>query len=155
MKVEQAMSVSPVSCGPDAMLSDVAVLMWEADCGFIPIVDPRQHVIGVITDRDICIAAGTRKRPPTCIRAGEMMIREVASCHLGDDLETALDIMRKEAVRRLPVTDASGVLVGVLSIDDVVAEASRAKTRVSSAAVIETLKTICLHRLPVACPADA
>jgi len=146
MRVEQIMSSSPLSCGPETMLSDVAALMWEGDCGFIPIVDPQRHVVGVITDRDICIAAGIRRRPPARIRAREVMNRDVACCGGGADLQTALAIMRHEGVRRLPVLDADRVLTGVLSIDDVVAEASREGTGLNAADVVDTLKATCVYR---------
>ena len=147
MRVEQIMSSSPLACGPDTMLSDVALLMWEGDCGFIPIVDPRRHVVGVITDRDICIAAGTRKRPPAHIRARELMDHDVACCDAADDIQAALETMRRRGVRRLPVTGPDGVLAGVLSIDDVVAEAGGEATGISSGDVVDTLKTLCTHRL--------
>jgi CBS domain-containing protein len=130
------------------MLSDVALLMWEGDCGFIPIVDTGRHVVGVITDRDICIAAGTRKRPPAHICARELMDHDVACCQTSDDVRAALLTMRQRGVRRLPVIGSDGVLAGVLSIDDVVVEAGSATSDVSSGDVVDTLKTICTYHLP-------
>jgi CBS-domain-containing membrane protein len=73
----------------------------------------------MITDRDICIAAATRNRKTSDIKAEEMMRGEVFSCAADDDLETALKKMKKNQLKRLPITGERGELVGILSIADI------------------------------------
>jgi len=118
MRVRQIYTRDVSSCTPDDTLAHAASLMWNRDCGFIPVVEHQGRVVGILTDRDIAIAAGTQNR-----RTGEMPVREVMSrnlrtCRPEDDLETALDTMAYNQVRRLVVTDETGVLRGVLSLGD-------------------------------------
>ena len=149
MKVQQIMTASPLTCTPDSTLADVALLMWEGGCGFMPIIDRAGAVRGVITDRDICIVAGTRRRAPAQIHARELMQPNVACCHPDDDVKTALRLMERRHVRRLPVTGPGGVLAGILSMDDVVLQAGGAAGDVSAADVVDTLRRICSQHLPV------
>ena len=149
MKVQQIMTAAPLTCTPDSTLADIALLMWEGGCGFMPVVDAAGAVRGVITDRDICVATGTRRRPASHIHARELMERDVACCHPEDDVKAALTLMRRRRVRRLPVTRYDGVLAGILSMDDVVLEAGGSATDISAADVVDTLKTICSQHLPV------
>jgi len=81
------------------------------------------NVIGVITDRDMCIALGTRNRKPSDLRVWDVMPRKLFTCMEGDDVHCALKTMRGAKIRRLPVIDRDGSLVGVLSIDDIVLHA--------------------------------
>ena len=73
MTVQELMTPFPATCGPADNLAQAAEHMWDADCGIVPVVDERGHVLGVITDRDICIAAATRGRAPAEIAAGDMV----------------------------------------------------------------------------------
>ena len=70
MKVQQIMTKTVSSCLPDDTTNQAARIMWERDCGFVPVVEGRasQRVVGVVTDRDICIAAYTKNRPLDQIR---------------------------------------------------------------------------------------
>lgn len=127
MKVREIFTESPAVCTPDTTLASAGWLMWENDCGFLPVIDDGK-VISVITDRDICIGAATKYRP-----AAEIAVREVANgklhaCGPDDDLLDALRTMRTVRVRRLPVLDAEGRLLGVLSVNDVVRVAKTAKS---------------------------
>ncbi len=76
-------------------------------------------VIGVITDRDICIALGTRSRPPGDINVGEVMSGKLHGCAPDDDIHVALQTMKEGKVRRLPVIAKNASLVGVISMDDI------------------------------------
>lgn len=79
--------------------------------------------MSVITDRDICIALGTRNQRASDVRVGDVIYRPSVLCSAEDDLRSALKIMAAEKVRRLPVVDAEGKLVGVVSLDDVTLQA--------------------------------
>jgi len=93
--------------------------MWNANCGFLPVETADGKVTGVITDRDICVALGTRNRLPGDIVVGEVMTGKLYSCAPEDDIHQALQSMKEGRVRRLPVIAKNGSLAGVISMDDV------------------------------------
>ena len=148
MKVEQLMTPAPATCGLSDNLGQVVERMWDANCGIIPVVDDDAHVIGVITDRDICVAAATRGLTPGGIRVDEMQRRPVVTCRPADSLHTALALMRQHHVRRLPVTTDQGILHGIISLDDITLAAGTRDT-VEGAEIVTTLKAIVAPRLPV------
>ncbi|MFZ0821281.1 MAG: CBS domain-containing protein [Candidatus Acidiferrales bacterium] len=146
MKVKDAMVGSPVSCGPESNLGVAAELLWNQNCGILPVVNPERKVVGVMTDRDMCIALGTRNCLPGQIAVKEVMTSKVHSCQVDDDVHSALETMAKGRVRRLPVLDSQGTLQGILSMDDVVLHtqgASQANVAgLTQKDVVETLKRI-------------
>lgn len=125
MKVEKLMTRNPVSCTPEDDLSVPARLMWEADCGCVPVVDRDRRVVGMVTDRDVCMAAYTQGRPLREMRVGEVMSNKVHACRMADDLEVAERMMKTRQVRRLPVLDTDERLVGMLSLNDLALRAAR------------------------------
>jgi CBS domain-containing protein len=120
MTVHEIMTCQPVCCHSDTNLATAAALLWERDCGALPIVDQENRPTGMITDRDICIAVGTRNKPATEIRVGEVMMGRVYSCDADADIHEALASMERNHVRRLIITAGDGRLCGILSIDDIV-----------------------------------
>ena len=152
MRVQEIMVSSPLTCGPQANLGEVANLMWKGDCGVVPVTDSAGKLLGVITDRDICIAAATKDRAPSHIYANELPRGDVFSCRPEDETQTALKAMREHRVRRLPVTAADGTLLGIVSINDILLAAG-GKADVSAADVLDTFKVICGHRPPLAAKA--
>jgi CBS domain-containing protein len=147
MKVEQLMTPSPATCGPTENLAQAVERMWDANCGIIPVVDDLGHVIGVVTDRDICIAAATRGLAPGNIRVDEMRRGPVVACRPDDELKTALTAMKEHRVRRLPVTSDEGILHGIISLDDI-ALAAGSRDTVTAAEVISVMKAIYAPPLP-------
>ena len=144
MRVQDVMTVDVRTCPPDANVAQVAQVMWESDCGAVPIVDADNRVRGVVTDRDICIALGTRNQPAASVRAADVMSAEVLTTAADDGLASALATMRAGCVRRLPVVDAQGALCGILSLDDVVLHvAEQSRDGKLKDAMIDTLKAIC------------
>lgn len=149
MKVREAMTELPSFCRVETNLGSAAELMWNANCGFLPVQNKEGKVVGVVTDRDMCIALGTRNRLPGDISVGEVMSGTLFACGPADDVHTALQTMRSAKVRRLPVIEPNGSLVGVISMDDIVSEAESApfgkKTGISVDEVVRTFQQI-LHR---------
>lgn len=152
MKIQELMTRDVDACSPATDLAAVAMTMWRQDCGFVPIIDDARRVIGVITDRDICMALATRHRRAEELTAREVMSGELISVRPEDDLRVALETMRTRRVRRLPVVDAGQCLRGVVSINDVVLHAQASGGRVtpgiSANDVLATLQGICGHPLP-------
>lgn len=146
MKVQEVMSSGVQSCSPDSNLATAARLMWDNDCGALPVAADGK-VTGMITDRDICIAAAAQNRPLADIAVKEVISGNVYACRPEDDLRYALETMRKQQVRRLPVVDSAGRLHGILSINDLVLKAKRGKkkTGLSYGDVVSTLKAIFAH----------
>jgi len=144
MKVRDVMTKEAVFCRLDAPLSEAAELMWTKGCGFLPVVGEGGNVIGVITDRDIGIAFGTRDQRPSELLAKDVMSARLFTCTSEDSIPCALSTMRMEVLRRLPVIDGEGNLVGVLSIDDVVLRAREraSKKEISYKDVEEAFKAI-------------
>ncbi|MGH9460142.1 MAG: CBS domain-containing protein [Vicinamibacteria bacterium] len=152
MKVERLMKTDVNACRPDDTGNCAARIMWERDCGFVPVVDERERVLAVVTDRDLCIAAYTQGKPLQEITLRSVMSQEIFSCQPDDDLAEAQTVMRERQVRRLPVTDAEGRLKGILSLSDITREAAKEaqshpkKVEVSYSEVAETLAGINIPR---------
>ena len=149
MRVQDVMTRNVRSCQPEATVDQAAMMMWDYDCGVLPVVDDDRRVMGMITDRDIAIAAATRGRLTTQIKVGEVMSGNVFACAEDEDIKSALNTMRREKVRRLPVINYEGRLAGILSINDVVLRAEEARVgrapEISYEDVMSTLKAICEH----------
>jgi CBS domain-containing protein len=120
MKVNEVMTKSPAYCSADTNLGAAAEIMRKRNCGFLPVVSPQQNVVGVITDRDMCIAMATRNRLPGQVTVQEISSMVTYSCRPDDDVQAAMETMADKKVRRLPVIDAAGKLEGILSVDDVI-----------------------------------
>jgi CBS domain-containing protein len=152
MKVEDVMTETVTSCKPDTNLAEAVALMWEADCGALPVVADGGKVIGIITDRDIAIAVGTRDRRPSQTPVSEVMSKKVYACAPDDDIHIALKTMRKDKIRRLPAIDEKGILRGIVSMNDVVLHAEKFDGRktidLSYDDAVNTLKAICEHHHP-------
>ncbi len=146
MKVKDAMLGAPYYCQPDATLATAAELMSKANCGFLPVQLAEGIVISVITDRDICVSLGTRNRPAGEVTVAEAMSGDLYFCSPEDDIHLALQTMREANVRRLPVTAHNGMLVGVLSMDDILFRAkpvsSGKEPELSSDEVVRTFRSI-------------
>ena len=123
MKVKEVMMGTPYTCRRETNLGEAAELMWKGNCGFLPIAGADNHVCGVITDRDICIALGTRNNLAGEVTVGEVTEGKLYACSPEDEIHLALLTMQEGKVRRLPVIDSDGRAVGVLSMDDVLLRA--------------------------------
>jgi CBS domain-containing protein len=131
MNVEQLMTKNGAACLPGATLNEVAQIMWDGDCGFVPVVEShaRPRLVGVITDRDVCMAAYTRGASLKDLCAADAMTADFAVCGPADALSHAVLRMAEARVRRLPVADEAGQLIGVISISDIAREAARQRRR--------------------------
>ena len=91
MKVRELMTADARACSPTTTLAGAAATMWEADCGILPVVEDGGRIVGVITDRDVCIAAGTRARPASELLVADAMTTKVRTCS-PDDSTLARDL---------------------------------------------------------------
>jgi CBS domain-containing protein len=153
MKVQDIMTSDVQCCGPDTNLTAAAKMMWDSDCGALPVLNVQGRVMGMITDRDICMAAATKNKPASDITVWETVSGKAYTCQMSDDVHTALDIMKRERVRRLPVVDEEGMLQGIVAMNDFVLLAGEAKggkvPAISYDDVLRTMKAISAHRVLV------
>lgn len=149
MKVEQIMSRPALTCGANDSLNRAAQVMWEADIGCVVVLEG-DRLVGVITDRDICMAAYTRGAPLSQVAVREVMSRNVAVVRVDDRLGMAEALMRSKKVRRLPVVDEQDRVVGLLALTDVARAAQQQRGRrvpdVAGDEVLSTLGAICEPR---------
>jgi CBS domain-containing protein len=152
MKVADVMMRTPASCTAETNLAAAVEILWTRNCGMLPVVNHDGTVTGVVTDRDICIALGTRNRRASEITVQEIQPEKLFACKADDDIHTALAIIGDAKVRRLPVLDETGKLQGILSLDDLVLHATAAfggrAPELSSGDVIECMKRVYSSGLP-------
>ncbi|MGE0712348.1 MAG: CBS domain-containing protein [Planctomycetota bacterium] len=142
MKVKNLMSHDVFACGVEDTLAHAAQVMWEHDCGAVPVVDGDSQVVAMVTDRDLCMAAYTQGKRLGDIPLRSAMSRQLRACHEDDDVAAAEELMRRNQVRRLPVTAKGGRLVGIISLNDLAREAARKGGKLDRAEVVETLAAI-------------
>lgn len=146
MKIADLMTRNPVACSPVTNLSEAAELMLRADCGILPVVQDGK-LQGVVTDRDLFIALGTRDLRPSSMTVADVMRGPVYSCGPDDGVDEVLKIMSQHAIRRVPVAGFGGSLMGIVSMNDIVLALDKKKAA-RGGAVIETMQAICAHHHP-------
>ena len=148
MKVQDAMTKAPATCCPDTNLATAAELMWIHDCGSLPVLGDAEAIVGIVTDRDMLIAVGTRNQRPADLTVAEVMTSPVVTCAPSDDVAAALSTMKDRKIRRLPVVDSDGKLAGILAMNDLVLRSGRngrRETAVPYDEVMTAFKAICDH----------
>jgi CBS domain-containing protein len=147
MKVSDLMTTAVNSCDAHDNLQRAAQIMWENDCGIVPAVDGDGRVVGMITDRDICMAAYTHGESLWQIPVSSAMANLVHSVRETDSLEVVETLMRRVRVRRVPVLDQDGRLKGLLSMNDLAryahVPAGRDGDGLSGDSIVQTLAAIC------------
>lgn len=146
--VEDLMSRQVHACRSEHALDEAARLMWEHDCGWVPVTDDAGQPLGVVTDRDVCMAAYTQGRDLKSILVGDVMTRGLVTCDPTTTPAEAEALMAEHQVRRLPVV-ADGRLVGVVSLNDLALASMGRPRRVTIKSIAETLARIGEHRRPV------
>lgn len=156
MKVKDVMTQQAKAIWLTESLADAAKLMWDNDCGVLPVIKDGRKVVGMITDRDICMALAIRDTQPSRVSIEEVMNGQVYSVNADDDIDQALNAMQEHKIRRLPVLNSEGDLEGILSINDIVLNATPAKTGpLPYGQVVKTYQAICEHPLQSSATAAA
>jgi CBS domain-containing protein len=141
LRVRSIMTDGPGACSPDETLNAAAQRMWDLDCGSVPVLQDGK-LVGIITDRDICMAAYTRGLPPTAIRVGDIMAKHVHSCGPEESLERAATLMADAQMRRLPVIDAERRLLGIVSLADIARSAPALGQREAAELVYQLVRAL-------------
>jgi len=147
MKVKDIMTTKALrSCSSDANLQYAAKVMKAGNCGALPVIDQDKKVVGIITDRDICLTLSDKHTKAHAeIPISEIMGKKVHTINENDDISTAFKQMRKNRVGRLPVVDQDGRLKGILSVHNLVSQSFDGQEEHAAAHgenIIKTLKAL-------------
>jgi CBS domain-containing protein len=118
MKISELMTRDVKACALNETLNAAARIMWDHDCGCVPVVDAHRRLAGIVTDRDLSMAAYTQGLPLGAIPIERVMSSRVIACSPSDSVATAHRLMRTHEIHRIPVVNSSGALVGILSLSD-------------------------------------
>jgi len=141
MQVQDIMTKDVSFCNPGTNAAAATEIMWARNCGALPVVEDGRGVVGIVTDRDLLIALGTRNRKAADLPVGEVMNKNVSVCAPDDDVRDALKIMAQRQLHRLPVIDKEGgALKGILSLDDI---ALGAEPNGLAEDLLMTMKAVC------------
>ncbi len=156
MRARDVMTSNIGICEPEDTLRRAAQIMKEKDCGCVPVTDSMSRVLGMVTDRDVCMAAYTSDLPLSSIHAVSAMSRDPRTCKSDDRVEKVEALMKAHQVRRLPVVDSENRLLGIVSLNDLALiaedeEFMEPRNILDKQRVAETLAGIGRHR-PAALP---
>jgi len=140
MRVTEVMTKNPACCWPSSSALTAATIMQQKDVGILPVIeDPfTTRLVGVVTDRDLCLHVVAGGRDPAYIWISECMTEDPVCCGVEDDVGHALELMEEHQVRRLPVVNAKREIVGILAFSDLVR-----KSAIDSAGIAASLRRIC------------
>jgi CBS domain-containing protein len=122
MRIRHAMTKEPRCCVPSDTAQKAAMIMRDEDAGVVPVLENEQSrkIVGVVTDRDLCMNVVAEGRDPRTVRTEECMTTTVVTCSPNDSIEKATELMRENQIRRIPVVNEQGELQGIVSVADVV-----------------------------------
>jgi CBS domain-containing protein len=120
MKAVDVMTRDVLTCSRGEMLETAAQIMWERDCGIVPVVDESGRAVGVVTDRDVCLAALSSLRPLSEIPVVAAISKELVSATEEASVDDVAKLMREHQIRRVPIVDEAGRPVGIVSLADLV-----------------------------------
>jgi len=150
MNIEKVMTREVCTCSPGDTLNRAAQLMWEGDCGALPVVDEQHHVISMVTDRDICMGSYLQAVPLWGAPVSSVMSKELFTCSPEDDVDDVERLMREKRIRRVPVVGGAGELVGIVTLGDLArcSQSSAFQKALGGLAITRTLAAISEPRPP-------
>jgi len=121
MKCSEVMTDNPVCCLPGDSVSQAARVMRREHVGPVPVISDEQtrELIGIVTDRDLAIKVVAESRDSNKTTVGEVMTNTIIACREDDDMSSAIAAMEEHQIRRIPVIDQGGRIVGIISQADV------------------------------------
>lgn len=136
MTCAEVMTPSPTCCQPAHTAVDVAELMQREDVGLVPVISDNTKLIGVITDRDIVLKVVAAGRDPKATAVSEVMTTDPVSCLPQESIEAAMELMASRQIRRIPIVDKDGAIVGIVAQADI---ATRAATPQATGQVVQAI----------------
>ncbi|MDO8432746.1 MAG: CBS domain-containing protein [Candidatus Binatus sp.] len=155
MNVADLMTRDVMFCTIHDSLNSAARIMWDHDCGGVPVVDDEKKLIGLVTDRDICMASYLQGRPLAEIPIRLAMSPKVITCAATDNLAMVHRLMRVYEVHRIPVIDDGDRVAGIVSLSDIVNaarvdRATASKNGSHASEIAATITAICRQRVSAA-----
>ncbi len=147
MEIENIMSKPVITCHAHETLNDAAERMWNHDCGALAVLDANDRIVGVITDRDICMASYTLGGSLLDLHVEGAMARVVFACDAKDSIETVEQLMRDKQIRRIPIVNSDRQPIGMVTLSDLARHASSGrKSNSVDRQVTQTLAEVCEPR---------
>lgn len=119
MKCKDIMTPNPSYCSPKEISVKAARIMRDEDVGIVPVCEEDKKLVGVVTDRDICLTVVAEERHPREVKVSECMSEDLVTCKPEDDVQKAADLMKEYQVRRIPVVDDQGRILGMIAQADI------------------------------------
>jgi CBS domain-containing protein len=151
MKIDEIMTRNVRGISPDDTLGTAAQIMWENDCGAVPVIEADGRLVGIVTDRDICMAAQLQGAPLHDSRVSSAMARDVKTCGPRDTPATVQAIMSQNKIRRVPVVDDQRRLIGIVTLGDLaylVGREANGGDGMTWTAIAHTLAAVSQPRFP-------
>ncbi|HEY3101332.1 MAG TPA: CBS domain-containing protein [Methylomirabilota bacterium] len=139
MKIKHVMTKDPTCCVSSDTAQRAARIMRDEKAGVVPVIENEQShkIVGIVTDRDLCMNVVAEGRDPRTTQVHECMTTTVVSCSPQDSVDKATELMRDNQIRRVPAVDDQHRLVGIVSMADIVGRAN-----VKTSQTHATLKTV-------------
>jgi CBS domain-containing protein len=145
MLVKDVMTPVVQTCMPASSVGEAAEAL-RACCGCLPVVDGHGRMVGIVTDRDVCLVVA-RRRDPWGVPVADVLSPQVIACHAADHVDVALVAMKENGVQRVPVVDGHGRLKGIVSIDDLIRHTGTGKGTLPAEAVLDVLRHVCESKM--------
>lgn len=131
MRIRHVMTKDPTCCVPDDTAVKAASIMRHEKAGIVPVIDNEQsrRIVGVVTDRDLTMNVIAEARDPHHVQVKQCMTTNVVTCSPNDSIERAMQLMKENQIRRIPVVDDAGALQGIVAIGDLVSRATPKATQ--------------------------
>lgn len=133
MVVSDIMTLDPNCCTPRSTAQEAARRMQAFSLGALPVIADDNRLVGMVTDRDLCMTVVPENRAAKEVTVADCMTSAVACCAAGEPVTSALGIMREHHVRRLPVVDSAGHVLGIISLTDIIRYAALPEPEVVAA----------------------
>jgi CBS domain-containing protein len=143
MQVQDLMTSNVFCVRNDQSLNDAAQLMWEHNCGSVPVVDGENRVVGMITDRDIAMAAYIKGSNLGAIPVSTAQSKSLTACELNDDVATVEHMMQSAQLHRIPVLGQNFQPLGIVSLNDLALAYKSGNRSIKAKDLCDTLAAIC------------
>lgn len=122
MRIKHIMTKEPACCVPSDTAQRAACIMRDEHAGIVPVIEDAQarKLMGVVTDRDLCMNVVAEGRDPGGVTVQQSMTTKVVTCSPNDSVDRATELMRENQIRRIPIVNEQRELVGILAMADIV-----------------------------------
>jgi CBS domain-containing protein len=150
MRARDLMTSPAITVHVNDPLNVAAQRMWDHDCGAVAVVNDEGKLAGMITDRDICMAALMQVRSLDSLLVNLAMAKHVVAAKPDEAIGAVEQLMATHQIRRIPIVDADNKPIGMISLNDLAIESAQPDNRMRQGVVkvANTLAAICRHRTP-------